>query len=96
MCAIEFGDNPTQLENTLHSRFPAAILQGEDAAFTGWVQQTVALIEQPGSALNLPLDIQGTAFQRKVWNALQAIPSGTRVSYSTIAQRIGQPRCVSR
>jgi len=92
LCAIEFGDHPEDLEQALKERFPGADYLGEDPVFTGWVKDVLTFLEQPDRGLNLPLDIQGTAFQRKVWMALQAIPSGARVSYTEIARRIGQPK----
>lgn len=92
ICSIEFGDHPRDLEILLKNRFPGATVQEEDPLFTGWVKETLAYIEQPGNGLNLPLDIQGTTFQRKVWAALQEIPGGTRVSYTEIAKQIGQPK----
>lgn len=91
ICTIEFGDRPEDLEASLKARFPGAIYQEEDPQFTAWVREALAYIEQPVDGLRLPLDIQGTTFQRKVWAALQEIPAGQRASYIEIARRIGQP-----
>jgi AraC family transcriptional regulator of adaptative response/methylated-DNA-[protein]-cysteine methyltransferase len=90
VCLITFRDTPDSLRAELSARFPTATLQAGDAEFYQWVERVVTQVEAPGHALNLPLDIQGTAFQRKVWEALRAIPAGTTASYAEIAQRIGQ------
>jgi len=58
------------------------------------VDQVVGFIEAPAIGLNLPLDVQGTAFQERVWLALREIPPGTTVSYTEIAERIGSPKAV--
>ncbi len=92
ICAIEFGDHPQHLEKALKNRFPVATCREGDPFFTKWVKETLAFIEHPGNDFKLPLDIQGTIFQRKVWLALREVSSGRRVSYTEIAKRIGQPK----
>ena len=92
VCAIEFGDRPEVLEETLKSRFPGAAHLGQDPLFTDRVRKTLALIEQPGKHSQLPLDIQGTAFQKEVWDILRQIPPGTSITYSEVARRLGRPR----
>jgi AraC family transcriptional regulator of adaptative response/methylated-DNA-[protein]-cysteine methyltransferase len=92
ICAIELGDTPEGLQARLQERFPLADLQEGAAAFRDWVQQVLVFLEAPGDRLDLPLDIQGTAFQRRVWLALRDIPAGTTLSYSAVAARIGQPK----
>ena len=94
ICAIDFGDTPQALTAQLQTRFSKAQLQEPDANFSAWVTQVIALIETPDRGLDLPLDIQGTAFQQRVWKALQAIPPGTTLSYSEVAQQINQPTAV--
>jgi len=95
VCAILMGDNEEALRNDLHERFPHAELTPADANFADTLETIVALTEQPRSThLNLPLDIRGTAFQQRVWQALQQIPAGQTASYTDIAQRIGNPRSV--
>lgn len=94
ICRIAFGDTPEDLRAELTTRFPKATVQEGDAEFRHWIEQVVAHLEAPGHTLGLPLDIQGTAFQRKVWDALRAIPAGTTASYTEIARRIGQPKAV--
>jgi AraC family transcriptional regulator of adaptative response/methylated-DNA-[protein]-cysteine methyltransferase len=99
ICAILLGDDPEALIHELQDRFSQAKLVGADASFELWVAQVVGLIEIPKLGLNLPLDIRGSAFQQRVWQALQAIPAGQTMSYSDIARQIGQPtaaRAVAR
>ncbi len=94
ICAILLGDTPEALQDDLHARFPRASLQAGDASFRALVAQVVAYVDQPGNGLGLPLDIRGTAFQRKVWEVLQAIPAGETLSYAEVAVRIGRPAAV--
>lgn len=91
VCAILLGDDPEALARDLQDRFPKAALLGGDAAFERWVAQVVGLVEAPGTGLDLPLDIRGTAFQQRVWQALREIPAGRTASYAEIAARIGAP-----
>ncbi|RYY73101.1 MAG: bifunctional DNA-binding transcriptional regulator/O6-methylguanine-DNA methyltransferase Ada [Gammaproteobacteria bacterium] len=92
VCAIQLGDDPTLLLQELEGRFPNAELIGADRDFEKTVAQIVGFVETPTQDLNLPLDIRGTAFQQRVWQALTGIPLGTTASYSEIAQRIGAPK----
>jgi AraC family transcriptional regulator of adaptative response/methylated-DNA-[protein]-cysteine methyltransferase len=94
VCAITMGDDPEALVRDLQDRFPKAELGGGDAAFDAWVAQVVGLVEAPGQGLTLPLDVRGTAFQQRVWQALRGIPAGETASYATIAARIGRPAAV--
>ena len=100
ICAILLGDDGDKgdegsgLVRDLQRRFPHAHLQHGGAAFADQVAQVVALVEAPGLGLALPLDVRGTAFQQRVWQALQAIPAGQTASYAEIAQRIGAPAAV--
>jgi len=80
--AIFLGDDPEALVHDLDERFPRATLIGGDAAFETIVARVVALIEVPEAGLDLPLDVRGTAFQHRVWQALREIPAGTTASYS--------------
>jgi AraC family transcriptional regulator of adaptative response/methylated-DNA-[protein]-cysteine methyltransferase len=91
VCAILLGDDPEQLLNDLQDQFHTATLVGGDAKFEQLIAQVVGFIEAPGVGLNLPLDLQGTAFQQRVWQALLQIPPGTTASYGEIAKRIGAP-----
>ena len=94
VCAILLGDDPDALARDLQDRFPKATFIGGDHDFEQLVSKVVGFIEAPGLGLDLPLDVRGTAFQRRVWQALQEIPVGTTVSYTQIAERIGAPKSV--
>ena len=94
VCAILLGDDPEALVRDLQDRFPRATLIGGDAEFERLVSRVVGFIEAPGLGLNLPLDVRGTAFQQRVWQALQEIPVGSTASYTEIAARIGSPKSV--
>ena len=91
VAAILLGDDPDKLVRNLQDRFPRARLVGADRAYEALIARVVGFVENPGLGLDLPLDVRGTAFQRRVWQALQEIPVGERVSYSEIARRIGLP-----
>lgn len=94
ICAILLGDDPEQLLRELQDQFRNAQLIGGDAGFEQLVAVVVGFVEQPALGLALPLDVQGTAFQERVWQALREVPLGSRVSYTDIAQRIGAPKAV--
>lgn len=94
LCAISLGDDPDALLRELQDRFPRAELVGGDAAFERLVARVVGFVERPALGLDLPLDIRGTAFQQRVWDALRKVPAGETVSYADIAARIGSPTSV--
>lgn len=96
VCAISLGEDPEALAHELQDRFPKARLTGADAAFKRLVVQVVALVEHPdnAAAAKLPLDVCGTAFQQRVWQALRRIPAGRTLSYTELAARIGPPNAV--
>jgi AraC family transcriptional regulator of adaptative response/methylated-DNA-[protein]-cysteine methyltransferase len=89
ICAILLGDDPSMLVRELEDRFPKAELIGGDTRFESVVARVVGFVENPARGLDLPLDIRGTAFQRRVWQALREIPLGSTASYADIAERIG-------
>ena len=91
VCAILLGDEPDVLVRDLQDRFPAAGLIGGDASFETTVARVVGFVETPRLGLELPLDVRGTAFQRRVWEALQQVPLGRTASYAEMARRIGMP-----
>jgi AraC family transcriptional regulator of adaptative response/methylated-DNA-[protein]-cysteine methyltransferase len=88
VASILLGDDPEELVRNLQDRFPKARLIGMDREYEALIARVVGFVENPGIGLDLPLDVRGTAFQRRVW---QALPVGERVSYSEIAHRIGSP-----
>lgn len=94
ICAIAMGDDPEMLQRDLSTRFPRASFVDNDQAFRTLVARVVALVEAPARAVRLPLDVRGTAFQQRVWEALRNIPAGATASYSDIARTIGLPRAV--
>jgi len=92
VCAILLGDDPDALVRDLQDRFPRAELLGGDAGFEAVVAGVVGLVEAPKLGLDLPLDVRGTAFQQRVWAALQAIPAGETRSYAQVAAAMGAPK----
>lgn len=94
VAAILLGDDPDVLVRDLQDRFPKARLVGADPDYEARIAQVVGLVETPGVGLDLPLDVRGTAFQQRVWQALREIPVGTTVSYAEVARRIGAPRAM--
>jgi AraC family transcriptional regulator of adaptative response/methylated-DNA-[protein]-cysteine methyltransferase len=91
VCAILLGDAPDALVRDLQDRFPHATLIGGDSAFERTVAAVVGFVERPALGLDLPLDVRGTAFQQRVWEALREIPVGATATYSEIARRVGVP-----
>lgn len=91
ICSISIGNDPQMLLRALQDRFPRANLQGADPAFELTVALILGLIEKPSHPVNLPLDIQGTVFQQRVWQALQKIPCGKTATYAQIAAALGNP-----
>jgi AraC family transcriptional regulator, regulatory protein of adaptative response / methylated-DNA-[protein]-cysteine methyltransferase len=94
VCAILLGDDPDALVRELQDRFPKARLIGGDRGFERLVAQVVGFIEAPALGLDLPLDVRGSAFQQRVWQALREIPPGATVTYKQIAGRVGAPAAV--
>jgi AraC family transcriptional regulator of adaptative response/methylated-DNA-[protein]-cysteine methyltransferase len=94
VAAILIGDDPNALTQDLQDQFPNATLIGGDAEFEALVARVVGFVEAPHLGLDLPLDVRGTAFQQRVWQALREVPAGTTATYSDIAARIGAPKSV--
>ena len=94
VCAISLGDDAEALVRELEDRFPSAQLSAGDDGFDRLVAAVVGLVEAPGLGTDLPLDVRGTAFQQRVWQALREIPAGSTASYADIAERVGSPRAV--
>jgi AraC family transcriptional regulator, regulatory protein of adaptative response / methylated-DNA-[protein]-cysteine methyltransferase len=94
ICAILLGDDPDALVRDLQDSFAKAELIGDDPGFEQLVAKVVGLVEVPAQGLDLPLDVRGTAFQQRVWQALREIPAGSTRSYAEIAKRIGAPTAI--
>lgn len=99
LCAIELGDSREALIDAFKTRFAGAKRSEGDPKFVRWIRRVTESIVSPRRGLDLPLDIRGTAFQRRVWQELRRIPPGRTASYSEVARRIGKPgsaRAVAR
>jgi AraC family transcriptional regulator, regulatory protein of adaptative response / methylated-DNA-[protein]-cysteine methyltransferase len=94
ICSIQFADSDEELEQGLKHEFPFAIRRRDDAGMKNWKDNLLRQMREQNSKSTLPLDIQATAFQRRVWSYLQAIPSGETRSYAAVAKGIGQPSAV--
>ena len=91
ICAILLGDDPGALVRDLQDRFPETQVIGGEEDFAQLVARVVGFVEAPSLGLDLPLDVRGTTFQQRVWQALREIPAGSTASYTDIASRIGAP-----
>ncbi|MEE4360736.1 MAG: methylated-DNA--[protein]-cysteine S-methyltransferase, partial [Pseudomonadales bacterium] len=99
LCLVEFLEPGEAAEARLRARFPAARIEAAGQEEQGLVDQVLAVIEHPAAGAGLPLDLQGTAFQQRVWAALRTLVPGERLSYTELAERIGRPgaqRAVAR
>jgi AraC family transcriptional regulator of adaptative response/methylated-DNA-[protein]-cysteine methyltransferase len=98
ICAVTLGDSDTALAAGLRRQFPGARLNRVDAGADQWlgqlVRQVAARVARPTSGGELPLDVQGTAFQWRVWQALLAIPPGESRTYQQLARAVGRPRAI--
>ena len=92
ICAIQFANSDQQLQQGLIREFPFAVRRRDDDAMSQWRDAISHLIAGQEANPSLPLDIRATAFQRRVWQALQRIPRGETRSYSAIAKKIGAPK----
>jgi len=99
ICAIQFADSDEELDQGLKHEFPFAIRRRDDSGMREWKEDLLRHMRGQKLNASLPLDIQATAFQRRVWTYLQSIPFGSTESYSQVAKAIGQPtatRAVAR
>lgn len=97
VCTLLFGDQPTALRNELQQRFANAELEEDEQGLRTWLQQILDQLAEPARAAQLPLDVRGTAFQLRVWQALQGIPCGETRSYAELAGQLhSHPRAVAR
>jgi AraC family transcriptional regulator, regulatory protein of adaptative response / methylated-DNA-[protein]-cysteine methyltransferase len=94
VCAVLLGDEDEAMVQDLRHRLPHATLKLGDASFNRLMALVLRFIDAPRLGLNLPLDVRGTAFQQRVWQALQTIPPGQTLSYAEVAARIGSPQAV--
>src|SRR5262245_43372786 len=92
VCAILLGDDPRDLARELRSRFPLSPLVEGPEDLQRHVAEVIAFVDTPAKGLGLPLDLRGTAFQRRVWQALRDIPMGETASYTKVAELIGAPK----
>src|SRR4029077_1054466 len=94
VCAILIGAHDNELVTDLAARFPEAKLVADEADVQADLAKVTRFVDKPTEGLDLPLDLRGTPFQRRVWEALRAIPAGTTVTYSELANSIGAPNAV--
>jgi AraC family transcriptional regulator of adaptative response/methylated-DNA-[protein]-cysteine methyltransferase len=95
VCAVALGDDEKHLEAALESEYPAATrsrVTAPSSQLAAWVEEIVAAVDGERSGLHVPLDVQASAFQWKVWRELQKIPFGETRTYTDIAKSIGSPR----
>lgn len=94
ICAVRLGNSETELESDLRREYPAAHVERNDGSLRDWVRAILNHLAGKQPRLDLPLDIQATAFQRRVWEALRSIPYGSTRSYGEVAESIGWPAAV--
>ncbi|MEX2587837.1 MAG: methylated-DNA--[protein]-cysteine S-methyltransferase [Actinomycetota bacterium] len=92
LCAILLGNDDAELESELTRRFPKATFVPADSTYAPAVDGVIRLVDEPATPVELPLDIRGTAFQRRVWEELRRIPAGRTATYSEIAANLGAPK----
>lgn len=94
VCFVAFDDDPDALTHALHALFPSALAVADDPQLNVAITAVLAAIDSPSPHHNVPLDMQGTAFQQRVWQTLREIPPGSTLSYTELAQRIGAPTAI--
>jgi AraC family transcriptional regulator of adaptative response/methylated-DNA-[protein]-cysteine methyltransferase len=94
VCSVKLGDSPAALERDLRCEYPAADIHPDDRPRSSWVQAIVDHLRGNETSLDLPIDVRATAFQWKVWRALQRIPHGETRAYAEVARAIGKPSAV--
>jgi AraC family transcriptional regulator of adaptative response/methylated-DNA-[protein]-cysteine methyltransferase len=94
VCFLGFAEPRAALSADLRRRFPRALVVEDDAALAGHLAAVLAYLKAPRAGLSLPLDLAGTAFQKRVWDALLAIPAGARTTYGALAESLGVPSAV--
>jgi AraC family transcriptional regulator of adaptative response/methylated-DNA-[protein]-cysteine methyltransferase len=99
VCVVALADEDAMLEDALREEYPHAELRRAPEAFREWVEAIVAYLRGDARELDVPVDVDGTSFQARVWKALRAVPYGQTVSYRELAEAIGLPtgaRAVAR
>jgi AraC family transcriptional regulator of adaptative response/methylated-DNA-[protein]-cysteine methyltransferase len=94
VCFIGFAEPDDALMGDLRRRFPQAQIVADDAALAGTVRSVVDFLAEPKQALDLPLDLRGTAFQQRVWRTLCEIPAGETRTYAQLARMMGNPKAI--
>jgi AraC family transcriptional regulator of adaptative response/methylated-DNA-[protein]-cysteine methyltransferase len=94
VCSVKLGDQTAALERDLQREYPAAEIRRDDNPRSAWVETIVEHLRGKQASLDLPIDVQATAFQWKVWRALQRIPPGETRAYAEVARAIGKPKAV--
>ncbi|HET8799327.1 MAG TPA: methylated-DNA--[protein]-cysteine S-methyltransferase, partial [Thermoanaerobaculia bacterium] len=94
LCFVGLGEGPARLERSLAEEFPQATLLRDDQVLGDVVRAVLDRVRGAEPHGELPLDIRATAFQRRVWTALQRIPSGETITYAELARRIGRPSAI--
>lgn len=92
LCAIFLENSASKLKQELQARFPKTQLIEDNEQSKKYLRKIIQFIENPSLKMDLPLDIQGTAFQQQVWKVLQKIPAGKVMSYTDVAKKIGAPK----
>jgi len=92
VCAIQFANSDDELEHGLKGEFPYAIRRRDEEGLKPWKELVLRHMQGEKKSSSLPLDIQATAFQRRVWTYLQSIPFGATRSYREVAKAIGKPQ----
>ena len=94
ICWLTFGGQPGELLEEMRAAFPRARLYNDQRRLYAWFEKVRDFVLLPREALDLPVDIQGTAFQSRVWRALRDIPLGKTATYGEVARRLGKPKAV--
>jgi AraC family transcriptional regulator of adaptative response/methylated-DNA-[protein]-cysteine methyltransferase len=94
VCHVRFGESEAELERALARELPAARLERDDVRLAAWAGALARAVAGDGDAGDVPLDVAGSRFQRRVWDALRAIPRGRTLAYADVAAALGAPRAV--
>ena len=92
VCLVCFGDGVPDLEGRLQAEFPFAVPTRDDVSLRLWSDELVRTVEGHAERISIPLDVGGSRFQRRVWDALRRIPRGETRTYSAVAKSLGQPK----